>query len=95
MFGRSGKEMKKEILRFGDEIEPVSFYADTKKRKFIFMSWMGNILSGYARVAVIFENGEGHDEQGKWVKGIGLVLEGDRFVHRSKIKKLKEVINHE
>ena len=75
-------------MKFGDEIEPVASYADSKKRRFIFMSWMGNDLAGHARVATVFENGEGYDEQGKWVKGLGIVLEHDTFVHKSKIKKM-------
>jgi len=73
-------------IKFGDEIQPITIYADNKKRKFIFMSWMGNDLKDYARVATIFENGEGFDEQGKWVKNFGLVLQNDSFVHKSKIE---------
>ena len=73
-------------LKFGDEIEPVASYADDKKRKFIFMSWMGNTLAGYARVATVLCEGEGFDEQGIWIKNFGLVLQCDSFVHRSKIK---------
>jgi len=72
-------------LKFGDEIEPVEQYADDIKRKFIFMSWMGNDLKGYARVATLCENG--FDDQGKWTEGIGLVLQGDSFVHKKHIKK--------
>ena len=74
-------------LKFGDEIQPTSTYADDKKRKFIFMSWMGGELAGYARVATVFENGEGFDDQGKWVKDFGLVLQCDTFVHKKNIKK--------
>lgn len=68
------------------EIKPTSEYADNKQRKFYFMCLMGNDLSGYARVATIQLNGDGFDDQGKWVKGFGLVLEEDLFVHESKIK---------
>jgi len=78
---------KKIGIEFGDEIEPVEFYADGKKRKFIFMSWMGNNLAGYARIVTVLCKGEGHDEQGVWVKNLGLVLQHDKFVHKSKIKK--------
>lgn len=78
---------KLSTLKFGDELEPTSFFADDKKRKHIFMSWMGSPLAGYARVAIILENGEGFDEQGIWVKNLGLVLQRDGFVHKSKIKK--------
>lgn len=77
---------KKIDIKFGDEIEPVASYADGKKRKFVFMSWMGNNLAGYARVATVLCEGEGFDEQGIWGKNFGLVLQEDSFVHRSRIK---------
>ena len=73
-------------IKFGDEIEPVESYVDDKKRRFIFMSWMGGTLVGYARVATFLCEGEGFDEQGTWVKDFGLVLQGDGFVHKSRIK---------
>ena len=83
------EEGKKELdLEFGDEIKPISSYADNIKRKYIFMSWMGNDLAEYARVATLQEDGSGFDNQGKWVKGFGLVLEADFFVHRDKIEKI-------
>ena len=73
-------------MKFGDEIKPVAFYADKKKRRYIFMSWMGYPLVGYARVAVICEDGEGFDEQGFWKKDFGLVLQNDMFAHKSEIR---------
>jgi hypothetical protein len=76
-------------LKFGDEIEPIESYADDKKRRFIFMSWMGKDLAGYARVATVLCGGEGYDEQGIWVKDFGLVLQHDSFVCKSKIKPKK------
>ncbi len=75
-------------MKFGDEIQPTAKYADSKKRKFIFMSWMGGDLKDYARVATIQENGEGFDEQGEWKKDIGLVLKEDSFIHKNNIKPL-------
>jgi len=77
-------------LKFGDEIEPVEFYADDKKRKYIFMSWMGNNLTGYARIATVIEAGYGFDEQGVWTEKQCLVLQHDSFIHKSKIKKVNE-----
>ncbi|KKM22788.1 hypothetical protein LCGC14_1621790 [marine sediment metagenome] len=77
-------------IKFGDEVEPTGLYADNKKRKFIFMSWMARDLAGYARIATLLVDGDGHDPQGIWVKGFGLVLTGDSYVHKSKIKILKK-----
>lgn len=78
--------MEKDELKFGDEIEATSTYSDNNKRKFIFMNWGGNGLAGYARVATIQINGDIFDSQGNITKGFG--LESERYIHKSKIKKL-------
>lgn len=74
-------------MKFGDEIYPTLVFADNKKRRFIFMSWMGGKLNGYARIATILLNSDGFDEQGVWIKNLGLVLQEDHYVFKDNIRK--------
>mgnify|MGYP001558845061 CR=1 FL=1 len=45
--------MSNQELKFGDEIEPTSKYADNKQRKWVFLAWGGP--TDYGRVGILVD----------------------------------------